>query len=369
MLEPGILTAELPGLAREAGATIKARPEDFVVREELAYAADGVQGGPHLLFTLTKRGLNTHDAVGRLAKHCGVPAAEFGVAGLKDRHAVTTQWISAPNNPKARAGLETFAAPDIELGPPTPHANKIKRGHARANAFAIVVRGVVEDWRSRLDTKLAALIGGVPNIYGAQRFGHGGKNLEAGLRWLASGGRSSRRLPKVVQHAGQSGLFNAYVVARRRAVSSTMVDGVDFVPGDLLQTQRGGLFVSSDATADRPRVASGEVHPTGPIFGAKMPWPAPDSDAERLELELLASAGLDREQILRGGKRIPGSRRRLKIELPRVRAHALHPDQDESSDPRVAIRLEFALPAGAYATVLLRELLADAHQRRAFAEA
>lgn len=343
MLVPPRLSADVPGIASEGGGRIKARPEDFVVSEELAYEASGE--GPQLLFTMTKRGLNTNDAVARLARHCAVPKTEIGVAGLKDKQAVTTQWVSVPAHRKAQ--LESFSDPDIRLGPATLHGNKIKRGHARANHFAIVVRGVHEDWAARLDAKRARLASGVPNGYGAQRFGHEGRNLEAGLAWLARGGRG-KRLPSVVANAGQSGLFNAYLHRRCAQV------GAGYLAGDVMQTSRGGLFSDDDDAAIGERFGAGEIAVTGPIYGAKMPWPRADSPSEALELALLREIGMERDS-LQAAKRISGSRRPTM--LPAMEIQATAEGADEGLD--AGVRLEFALPAGAYATILLAELLGD----------
>lgn len=91
------LTAALPGI----GGLLRASPDDFVVDELPAYEPCGE--GEHTLARIEKRGLNTQDAVERIAHALGVPARDVGYAGLKDRHARTTQWISLPRVDPARA--------------------------------------------------------------------------------------------------------------------------------------------------------------------------------------------------------------------------------------------------------------------------
>src|SRR4029079_11091478 len=75
-------------------AEIRRTPEDFVVEEIPAYLPSG--RGEHLFITFRKRGLTTPDAVRSLAQALGVDPNGAGYAGMKDRHAVTTQTASFP---------------------------------------------------------------------------------------------------------------------------------------------------------------------------------------------------------------------------------------------------------------------------------
>ena len=84
------LTASLPG----TGGVLRAQPEDFVVDEVPAYPPSGE--GDHVFVRIEKRGLNTAQAVERIARALDVNPRDIGVAGMKDRHAVTRQWISLP---------------------------------------------------------------------------------------------------------------------------------------------------------------------------------------------------------------------------------------------------------------------------------
>ncbi|MBV8755736.1 MAG: tRNA pseudouridine(13) synthase TruD, partial [Deltaproteobacteria bacterium] len=84
------LTADLPGTC----GVLRAQAEDFVVDEVPAYPPSGT--GDHVFARIEKRGLNTAQAVQRIARALGVGERDVGVAGMKDRHAVTRQWISLP---------------------------------------------------------------------------------------------------------------------------------------------------------------------------------------------------------------------------------------------------------------------------------
>ena len=154
-------TADLPG----SGGTVKASPEDFRVDELPAYLPQG--SGPHLWLKVEKRDRTTRDVLRSLARALGVPEREAGCAGLKDRAAVTTQWLSFPvaRDPDP-ASLSGDGYRVLEV---SRHQNKLRTGHLRGNAFSIaVVGGDLE----RARACAAALAGrGLPNFFGAQRVG------------------------------------------------------------------------------------------------------------------------------------------------------------------------------------------------------
>ena len=77
---------------------IKALPEDFVVEEIPAYEPSGE--GTHLFLRFEKKGLTTDAAVRAITKALGIEMRDVGIAGMKDKIAVTTQWVSVPAPPK-----------------------------------------------------------------------------------------------------------------------------------------------------------------------------------------------------------------------------------------------------------------------------
>ncbi len=333
----------LPG----CGGVLRQRPEDFHVVERPAYDPDGREGA-HLLFTLRKRGLTTPQALDRVARHLRLPRRELGVAGLKDRDAVTEQWVSAPAD--RGPALATFRDPDVTLGPPQPHGNKLRRGHLRGNHFHIRVRmlGLPQaDALARVHAKIDALHarGGMDNLFGLQRFGRGGRNALAGLD--AVRGRRRARHGDLVLSAGQSLLFNHLLLARRAMGAMRRV-----LLGDVLQkTASGGLFVSEAPKLDQARLDAGEVTITGPIFGSKTLSPPPGTPAHDLEQATLDWAAVTEDHLRALGRRARGTRRRLLVRPAELTA------TPEPDDP-AALALRFTLPAGSYATVLLHELQA-----------
>lgn len=319
---------------------IRVEPEDFRVDEVPAYLPEG--DGEHLFVRFRKRSLNTKDAVRRIAEKLGVDPQGCGWAGLKDRHAVTTQYASFHGGDATRLdGAEIEGVTILERA---LHRNKLRTGHLRGNRFEILVRGAASD---RIDDARQILgdLGrrGLPNYFGPQRFGRNGDNLGAAAAWLVEGGRAPRQKfrRKLLVSALQSAIFNELLKAR---IDSGTIDGV--LDGDLLKKEEtGGLFVSEDPVTDGPRAASFEVSATGPMFGAKMRWP--ERAALEAEEEALARWKMSRETLASFRRAGPGTRRPYRVKLG---------EPSCEPDP-LGLRLSFLLPAGAYATIVLRELL------------
>jgi len=344
LLDPPLQTADLPGI----GGRIRLCPEDFTVRELPAYGPDG-RVGAHLLLTMHKRGLGSEDAIVEISRQTGIPRPEIGLAGLKDKDAVTEQWISVPFAAGPR--LAEFSHPAITLGPATPHGNKLRRGHLHGNHFNIVVRELAvsgEEAAQRVVAKRSRLaeLGGLANLYGSQRLGDSGSNLRRGLEALAAGARRGRA--DFLLSAGQSALFNLYLLERRsRGLMRTVL------AGDILKkTATGGLFECREVETDQARLDSGELGITGPMFGSKMRAPSAGTASDALEQEILALAGISSSALKAFGNKVEGTRRPLQLPLVDLEL-ALVPATDALPP---GLSLQFSLPAGSYATVLLQEL-------------
>ncbi|MBK9752865.1 MAG: tRNA pseudouridine(13) synthase TruD [Nannocystis sp.] len=346
LLDPPLQTAELPGI----GGRIRMRPEDFTVHEIPAYGPDG-RTGAHLLLILRKRCIGTEDAIVELSRQTGIPRPEIGLAGLKDKDAVTEQWITVPFAAGPR--LTEFSHPAIQLGPAAPHGNKLRRGHLHGNRFDLVIRDLAvpgEEARARVTAKAARLaeLGGLDNLYGNQRLGNDGGNLRRGLELLASGARRGKA--DFLLSAGQSALFNLYLLERRaRGLMRTVL------LGDILKkTATGGLFESREPEVDQARLDASELGLTGPMFGSKMRAPSPGTAADALEREILTLAGISPEALKALGSKVEGTRRPLQLSTIDLQV-----DLASAEGPLPSgLRLRFSLPAGSYATVLLQELQA-----------
>jgi len=333
--EPPHITPDLSA----TGGAIGEEPEDFCVEEIPAYLPSG--SGEHVYVELRKRKLSTPDLVRRVAALAAVDARDIGYAGLKDRHAVTTQWLSLPARATSPA---SWALPsEIELVQESRHNNKLRTGHLKGNRFRITLKGVEANALERAQVILKRLeSGGVPNYFGAQRFGRGAENLERALGFLVGGGRTrlSPFLLKLYPSVVQSEIFNRYLTARRQ-------DSLDqLFEGEVVRLEgSSATFVVEDAALEAPRLAARGIHLTGPMLGPKM-RPA-SGHVQALEQAAFESLGVDAKVLDVMGRFAPGTRRDLLVfpEAASVSAPA----------PEGQLVLTFTLPAGSYATVLIRE--------------
>lgn len=328
--------------------TIRTSPEDFVVDEIPAY--EPVGKGEHLYVRFRKRGLTTLDAVALLAERLGVAARDAGTAGLKDRHAVTTQQASFPFPIKRELPTaEQLSSADGSLVALSiaRHDNKLKTGHLRGNRFRLVLRDVAQADRAGLLATFAR-IGreGLPNWFGEQRFGRAGDNVEVALSWMRGESRPPRdpKVKRLQYSAVQSALFHR--VLERRVEAGTWLRAL---PGDVLQkTESGGLFTCHDPSVDQPRLDAREVVTTGPMFGEKMR--AAEGEALALELAALAESGVDPALFATWSRLGEGTRRPLALFPEGLTARG----PAEGEDP-CSMVLDFVLPKGAYATSVLAE--------------
>lgn len=333
------LTSTLPGI----GGALRTTPEDFFVDEEPAYPPSGT--GDHVFVRIEKRGLTTPQAVDRIARALAIDARDIGVAGLKDRHAVTRQWLSLPP-PVTPEAARALALDDIVVLEAARHGHKLRTGHVRANRFVLRVRGVAGDAEARARAILDVLATppGAPNWYGEQRFGRDGDNAERGLA-IVRGERPprDRKLARLLVSALQSKLFNDWLVAR-------LADGLyaRVLAGDILHKTGGGQFVCEDPRIDEPRLRAGEVAITGPMFGDRMRRPPDGSEAARREQRILEAAGLTADAFASVRAIAEGTRRDAAIAVGAPAVRAIEPG---------VLEVAFSLPGGAYATAVMRELV------------
>ena len=195
---------------------IRCLPEDFQVEEIPGYEITGA--GEHSLLLVRKKGANTTWVADQIARFAGVRQVDVGFAGRKDRDAITTQWFSCwlPGRPDPdwrKLGLE-----GVEILESVRHNRKLKTGALRANRFRIVVRGLcLEDGiRAGLQDRLEQIKSrGVPNYFGAQRFGRDGSNLRHADQMLNRVVRVRDRQKKSIYlSAARSYLFNLALAAR-----------------------------------------------------------------------------------------------------------------------------------------------------------
>lgn len=332
-IEPVLLTAELPGI----GGRLKTEIDDFIVEEIPAYEPSGT--GDHLYLWIEKHDMSAEYFVRQIATRLAIPVGEIGTAGLKDRRAVTRQWVSVPKIAEPR--IHSLDGDGIRLLSQSRHVNKLKPGHLRGNRFEILIRDCTNPERATPILN-RILEHGLPNYYGPQRFGLAGETAENGLRMIR--GERIHASPfrqKLYLSAVQSLLFND-CLARR------ITDGFfrTVLEGDaMMKWPTGGIFTARDVSTEQARFDRREIVTAGPMFGKKT-FPVFGPAAQR-EQDVLSANNLTESHFERPGKWLSGTRRHNIVYVDDLRAASV-----ESG-----MKLRFSLPAGSYATVLLRELM------------
>ncbi len=315
--------------------------DDFVVDEIPAYPFDGE--GEHWFVQVSKRGLNTADVTRVLASLSKARERDIGVAGQKDKQAVTSQWFSL-STVGTVPPAEWQLPENISLLQVTKHRNKLRTGHLHGNRFRVRLVGEALADAETIGRVVAQLReSGVPNYYGAQRFGYGLGNLDKALAWLkrqgGGGARGSRFVAKWMPSVIQAEVFNRYL-EKRLAV------GLDrLLVGEIVRLSGSSRhFEVEDPAIELPRLHSRDIVLSGPMIGPK----TKNATREALELEraVVADLGLTEAELSLLGQHAPGTRRDLLMWPEQLSADLL-------ADGSMV--LEFALPAGSYATVLVAE--------------
>lgn len=402
-MELPYITADLPGV----GGIIKAEPEDFFVQEIPLYEPSGE--GEHVYCEIQKKGKTTFEVVNDFAARLNIPRFNIGYAGMKDANAVTRQVISIQGATEDQ--ISALSIPDVEVQWAVRHTNKLRLGHLKGNRFAIRIRQVDATDVVKVEPILNRLVKrGLPNFFGEQRFGtrqnndligaalirddsmgvlklllgtpdkrfddaqtsrarklfdeH--KNEEALDAWPRRCGMERRVLHRLIKShkpsaalriidepikrlwvsALQSRVFNE-VLSRR-------LDTYDkILPGDFAwKHENGACFHVEDPAAEADRAERFEISPTGPLVGYRMSTPT--EAPLQIEQEVLAKFGLAPEQFrLEGKHKVKGARRPLRVKIEDV---AFSGGVD---DHGAHITVAFTLPSGAFATVLLREIMKD----------
>lgn len=335
------LLANLPFVHGEpvCSAVLRAEAEDFEVDEILGFPPSGE--GEHVFLQIRKRNQNTAWVADQLARAAGLKADGVSYAGLKDRRAVTTQWFSLHLPGKALPDLSALWNDDIQLVTQTFNQRKLKRGAHQGNRFVITLREV-EGERADIEARLQQMTAmGVPNYFGPQRFGHDNGNLQAGETLLQQ--KPRRRLnfrESLALSAVRSALFNAVVGERIRQKNWTTV-----LPGDVLMLDGRGSFFrpEADDNAIEQRLNAMELHLTGPMPG--MGVAVVSAEVAALEQTVFADCAGLLTALEQFG--VDAQRRAL-----RLRAADLSWEWLGQS----SLKLAFALPSGAFATSVLREL-------------
>ena len=317
-------------------ALLKAECADFVVKEQLGYDMSG--DGEFVAVKVRKTDCNTLFVGEQLAKFAGISARNMSYAGLKDRKAVTEQWFSLQMPGQPTPDFSQFSLEGVEILEVTRHQRKIRIGSLQGNHFEILLRNAKEtdELKVRLDF-LAK--NGFPNYFTEQRFGRDGNNLTQALRWANGEIKvKDRNKRSFYLSAARSEMFNL-ILSKRIELNLAQ----QILVGDVLQLNGSHSWFVVDESEDlahlQQRLAQQDVLLTAPLIGEE------EKSAVDFEHEIFAQH--QALFALMRQERMKAARRPI----------LMHPQYFQWQFEPNGLRLQFALPAGSYATALIRELV------------
>jgi tRNA pseudouridine13 synthase len=320
----------------------KSSAEDFQVTEILGYEPIGE--GEHIYLWVRKTGLNTAYLAEQIAKFTRLPLRAVTYAGRKDKHAQTEQWFSVHLPGKGEFDWTQFNEPGAQILKSMRHNKKLRTGVLKGNRFNITLRQL--NSTSGIDERLQLIkLSGVPNYYGSQRFGSTqhdprGGNLVLAEKMMNGESIRNRNKRSMAISALRSWLFNEML--NRRLQNDSLNKPL---PGDVMQLSGSNSFFCAELIDKNiiQRIAQRDIYLSAPLWG-KGPL-ASQSEALQFEQDLaqqyitvtqtLEDLGLNQER----------------------RAINLFPNDLEWTWADETLNLIFTLPAGTFATSVLRELL------------
>lgn len=320
-----------------AQAQIKTTAEDFFVAEILGFTPDNT--GEHLWLYIEKSGMNTAYLKRRIAQQTGIAIKDIAHSGLKDRHAITRQWLSLP-------AKQATNLPDGEQNPNEcwkilerhHHSKKLRIGTHKQNAFTITLREI-NGHRREIDDALAKIQEhGAPNNFGMQRFGQ--KNREEALHYVAK-----NQLPRKADIRSRV-LSTLRAEAFNRQLEMRLKDGSAATPllGDrAILAHSNSHFRVEEITAELiNRAATGDISPAGWLPGKGL---RPEKEAA-IQCDAALLSFRDAVEYL------------IQHTDSGWRPFIMHPEAMNwhwSEDDKT-LTISFILPSGSYATTLLASI-------------
>ena len=389
---------------------LKRLPEDFQV-DELSEVTP--TSGEFALYQLTKQSIGTPEVINSVVERWKIPRRRISYGGLKDKHALTTQFVTVHHGPKKPLSQKSFEL--LYLG-------QVSRAFTATaidgNRFTIILRDMTTEEVEQAKTAAEAVRrDGLPNYFDDQRFGSLGDSGEWIARpwclgnwertlWLALADphrddRSDDKKQKAIlrDHWGRWGeCKQALDRSHRRSIVTFLADKeaagklIDFRGAFCnLNIDLRGLYLSAFQSALWNRMlarrltenaAPESIIPfelkSGPacfVTSFLSPWSGSNAAPLEDELPLPSARGkieegptLDLLNVVVAEEGL--EKRQLRVKYPRdsffsksTRKTVIEiPDLDfESTDDdlypkRQKVKLAFDLPRGSYATILVKRL-------------
>ena len=319
---------------------IRTHPEDFMVDEKFSFDFSGE--GEHALIHIKKIDTNTDWLARQIAEVAGLKKGDISYAGLKDRNAVTTQWFSVWLPGKPDPDWTLLNSENIEVLSSCRHNRKLRRGSLRGNQFTLIVRQVEGD-ASDLEQRMNIIKqDGVPNYFGEQRFGIEGRNLEKAEIMFGGKREKDRFKRSMYLSAARSAMFND-VLSQRVAMNKW----ANAISGDVMLLDNSHSYFLVDDIDEKiiQRLHVHDIHPSGPLWGRGELL----SKGRVAELENKLSSKFEVFDIGLKNARLDQDRRSLRLSVSDLQWNY---DADNK-----LLELSFFLPAGGYATAVLREII------------
>jgi len=307
---------------------IRISPEDFKVDEKFSFSPTGE--GEHALLHIKKQDTNTDWLSRQISQLAGVRKVDVSYAGLKDRNAVTTQWFSVWLPGKPDPDWSLLNSENVEILKTIRHSRKLRRGSLRGDA---------SDLEERMNIIKQD---GVPNYFGEQRFGIDGRNLEK-AKIMFGGKREKDRFKRSIYlSAARSAMFNDVLSQRVE-----MNKWANAISGDVMLLDNShSYFLATDIDEKIiQRLKEHDIHPSGPLWGRGELL----SKGIVAELENKLPKKFEVFDVGLKNARLDQERRSLRLSVK-----DLH--WDHNVDKKI-LKLSFFLPAGGYATSVLREII------------
>ena len=330
---------------------------DFIVDEIASHLKD-VKKGSYIIYKIKKQDLSTIEMINDIEAFLNEKCV--GYAGLKDKYATTTQYISLPQ--KLAKSFARYHHKNAEVLEQFKAKSKLSIGDLEANRFRINLKEVTPQSAKALDAVLTSIERyGIPNYFGYQRFGHDEDNFDK-AKEVAQGSMrmKDKKVQKIMVHAYQSYLFNDWL-AKRIELSKEIDSLRDERLMELLHVEakevealknQSGLFrlLDGDIMVDsstkrlvnvkhikdvKKAFKERKLVPTGLIVGSKA-WRA-KALASKIEKPF------DDDSVIADGER-----REAWVYPSKIKANYNQHDK--------IYALDFILPKGSYATVLLENL-------------
>ncbi len=328
---------------------------DFVVDEIALYEFSG--DGEHLVLHVRKKDLTTWDMVSEIAKFLGIKQRDIGYAGLKDKNAMTKQYISVLKIYEDK--LKSFSHEKIKILSTYQHNNKLRIGHLKGNRFFIRLKKVNPVSAAKIQQALENIkLYGMPNYFGYQRFGIDGDNYKKGKAIVEKTLKErNHKLKKMYISAYQSHLFNLWL--SRRIEISRLVDSFD--TSELTALLNLPIYdIQEMKKQTNPfKLMQGDTmmhYPHGRLFALEY------DEVERFNERLISPTGLlsgKRVKLSQGQAGLIEKDYDISMNEDGARRYAwVFPEDIEASyrEEEAWLEMHFTLPKGSYATVLIEEI-------------